>query len=87
MNDNLLQRGQAIKLVVFDVDGVLTDGRLYFLADGSEIKTFSTLDGQGIKMLINASSPRSSPAGPRQWSSAAPAAWVSLTFTRAAKTN
>jgi 3-deoxy-D-manno-octulosonate 8-phosphate phosphatase (KDO 8-P phosphatase) len=54
MNDNLLQRGQAIKLAVFDVDGVLTDGRLYFLADGSEIKTFSTLDGQGIKMLINA---------------------------------
>jgi 3-deoxy-D-manno-octulosonate 8-phosphate phosphatase (KDO 8-P phosphatase) len=32
---------------------VLTDGRLYFLEDGSEIKTFSTLDGQGIKMLIN----------------------------------
>jgi 3-deoxy-D-manno-octulosonate 8-phosphate phosphatase (KDO 8-P phosphatase) len=54
MNDNLLQRGQSIKLAVFDVDGVLTDGRLYFLADGSEMKTFSTLDGQGIKMLINA---------------------------------
>jgi 3-deoxy-D-manno-octulosonate 8-phosphate phosphatase (KDO 8-P phosphatase) len=48
----LLQRGQAIKLAIFDVDGVLTDGRLYFLADGSEFKTFNTLDGQGIKMLI-----------------------------------
>jgi 3-deoxy-D-manno-octulosonate 8-phosphate phosphatase (KDO 8-P phosphatase) len=51
-NSQLLQRGQAIKLAIFDVDGVLTDGRLYFLADGSEFKTFNTLDGQGIKMLI-----------------------------------
>lgn len=52
MND-LLQRTQAIKLAIFDVDGVLTDGKLYFLVDGSEFKTFNTLDGQGIKMLIN----------------------------------
>src|SRR5450830_11064 len=54
MNDDLLQRGKAIKLAVFDVDGVLTDGRLYFLEDGSEFKSFSTLDGQGIKMLMAA---------------------------------
>jgi len=53
MNDDLRNRGKAIKLAVFDVDGVLTDGRLYFLEDGSEMKTFHTLDGQGIKMLIN----------------------------------
>jgi 3-deoxy-D-manno-octulosonate 8-phosphate phosphatase (KDO 8-P phosphatase) len=53
MTQDLLQRGKAVKLAVFDVDGVLTDGRLYFCEDGSEIKTFSTLDGQGIKMLIN----------------------------------
>lgn len=52
MND-LLQRTHAIKLAIFDVDGVLTDGKLYFLVDGSEFKTFNTLDGQGIKMLIN----------------------------------
>jgi 3-deoxy-D-manno-octulosonate 8-phosphate phosphatase (KDO 8-P phosphatase) len=52
MND-LLQRARAVKLAVFDVDGVLTDGRLYFLEDGSEFKTFNTLDGHGIKMLIN----------------------------------
>jgi len=51
--NTLLQRGKAIKLAVFDVDGVLTDGRLYFLEDGSEFKTFNTLDGQGIKMLMN----------------------------------
>ena len=52
MNTDLLQRGKKIRLAVFDVDGVLTDGRLYFLEDGSEFKTFNTLDGQGIKMLI-----------------------------------
>ncbi len=52
MDTQLLQRGETIKLAVFDVDGVLTDGRLYFLEDGSEFKSFSTLDGQGIKMLI-----------------------------------
>jgi 3-deoxy-D-manno-octulosonate 8-phosphate phosphatase (KDO 8-P phosphatase) len=52
MTADLLQRGRNIKLAIFDVDGVLTDGRLYFLEDGSEFKTFNTLDGQGIKMLI-----------------------------------
>ena len=55
MNSDLLQRGKDIKLAIFDVDGVLTDGRLYFLEDGSEFKTFNTLDGQGIKMLMAAS--------------------------------
>ncbi len=54
MSADLLQRGKQIKLAVFDVDGVLTDGRLYFLEDGSEFKTFNTLDGQGIKMLMAA---------------------------------
>jgi len=49
---DLQQRAQAIKLAIFDVDGVLTDGRLYFLSDGGEFKSFNTLDGQGIKMLI-----------------------------------
>lgn len=34
MSADLLQRGKQIKLAVFDVDGVLTDGRLYFLEDG-----------------------------------------------------
>lgn len=52
MNGLLAQRAKTIKLAIFDVDGVMTDGRLYFLADGSEFKTFNTLDGHGIKMLI-----------------------------------
>lgn len=47
-----LDRARSIKLAVFDVDGVLTDGRLFLFPDGSEVKTFHTLDGQGIKMLI-----------------------------------
>ncbi|MBD1553324.1 KdsC family phosphatase [Pseudomonas typographi] len=51
MNANLLERAKRVKLAVFDVDGVLTDGRLYFLEDGSEFKAFNTLDGHGIKML------------------------------------
>lgn len=52
-NIDLVQRARSVHLLVLDVDGVLTDGKLYFLADGSEAKAFSTLDGQGIKMLMN----------------------------------
>ncbi len=44
-------RASRIKLLLLDVDGVLTDGRLYFSNQGDEFKTFSTLDGHGIKML------------------------------------
>lgn len=51
MNTDLLERAKRVKLAIFDVDGVLTDGRLYFLEDGSEFKAFNTLDGHGIKML------------------------------------
>ena len=48
---DILDKAKAIKLLVLDVDGVLSDGRLYFSNSGDEIKAFSTLDGQGIKML------------------------------------
>jgi 3-deoxy-D-manno-octulosonate 8-phosphate phosphatase (KDO 8-P phosphatase) len=48
----LNERAAMIRLAVFDVDGVLTDGRLYFMPDGTEFKSFNTLDGHGIKMLI-----------------------------------
>jgi len=47
----LRARASRIKLLLLDVDGVLTDGRLYFSNQGDEFKTFSTLDGHGIKML------------------------------------
>ena len=45
---------QKIELLLLDVDGVLTDGRLYFSKAGEELKAFHTLDGHGIKMLKNA---------------------------------
>ena len=40
-----------IKLVVFDVDGVLTDGKLYYASDGNEIKAFHVQDGSAMKRL------------------------------------
>lgn len=44
-------KASKIKVVAFDVDGVMTDGSLTFLEDGREIKTFNAKDGQGIVML------------------------------------
>lgn len=41
----------AVRMMGFDVDGVLTDGSLYFTPNGDEIKVFSSLDGHGLKML------------------------------------
>ena len=49
--DEARARAKAVKLAIFDVDGVLTDGRLYMSDAGEEIKAFSTLDGHGLKML------------------------------------
>jgi 3-deoxy-D-manno-octulosonate 8-phosphate phosphatase (KDO 8-P phosphatase) len=47
----ILERARRVRLVVFDVDGVLTDGRLYFSPDGPEMKVFHARDGLGIKQL------------------------------------
>ncbi len=44
-------RAAAIRLMIFDVDGVLTSGNLHYGADGEIIKTFNVLDGHGIKLL------------------------------------
>jgi 3-deoxy-D-manno-octulosonate 8-phosphate phosphatase (KDO 8-P phosphatase) len=43
--------GNGIRAAIFDVDGVLTDGRLVVGPDGEALKTFSTLDGHGLKLL------------------------------------
>jgi 3-deoxy-D-manno-octulosonate 8-phosphate phosphatase (KDO 8-P phosphatase) len=43
-----------IKLLILDVDGVLTDGRLYFGARGEALKVFHVRDGHGIKLLMSA---------------------------------
>jgi len=45
---------RKIELLVLDVDGVLTDGRLYFGAKGEALKVFHVRDGHGIKLLLNA---------------------------------
>lgn len=44
-------RAAAVRLMGFDIDGVMTDGSLYFTPGGEEIKVFSSLDGHGLKML------------------------------------
>ncbi|MBP7452518.1 MAG: HAD hydrolase family protein [Ottowia sp.] len=50
----VLLKAQGIRVVFFDVDGVLTDGGLYFSAEGEALKRFHTLDGHGIKLLMQA---------------------------------
>lgn len=47
----VLEKAKLVKLLIMDVDGVLTDGRIYITAQGEEIKGFHTLDGHGLKML------------------------------------
>lgn len=47
----LLARIRPVKLAVFDVDGVMTDGSLLYGPQGEELKIFNTLDGHGMKML------------------------------------
>jgi len=44
-------RARRVRLVIFDVDGVLTDGRLWYTADGKDLKVFHSFDGHGVKML------------------------------------
>ena len=50
----ILKRAKPIELLALDVDGVLTDGRLYFGNNGEELKTFHIRDGLGIKLLRHA---------------------------------
>ncbi len=63
-----LDRARRVRLMLFDVDGVLTDGRLWYGPAGETLKVFHVLDGHGIKMLIQSGtavgllSGRSSPA-------------------------
>ncbi len=48
---HILEKAKNIRLVIFDVDGVLTDGSLYLTDSGEEIKAFNSHDGHGLKML------------------------------------
>jgi 3-deoxy-D-manno-octulosonate 8-phosphate phosphatase (KDO 8-P phosphatase) len=47
----LLLQAQGVRVAFFDVDGVLTDGGLYFSEAGETLKRFNTLDGHGLKLL------------------------------------
>ena len=49
---DVLERARRVRLMLFDVDGVLTDGRLWYGPSGEAFKVFGTLDGQGIKLLM-----------------------------------
>ncbi len=51
LSPELLLAAQDIKVVFFDVDGVMSDGGIYFSEAGETLKRFNTLDGHGIKLL------------------------------------
>jgi len=51
MDAALRERAAKIRMLILDVDGVLTDGKLYFDHAGNELKAFDTRDGMGIKSL------------------------------------
>ena len=48
---DILEKAKRIELVIFDVDGVMTDGGLFFDNNGEEYKAFNSLDGHGLRML------------------------------------
>ncbi len=47
-------RATRIKMIAFDIDGVMTDGSLIYTAEGTELKTFHVQDGQGVKLAQRA---------------------------------
>jgi len=53
LSDDIIEIAKQVKLLVLDVDGVLTDGGIYFDDSGKELKKFNSLDGYGIKMLLS----------------------------------
>ena len=51
ISSDTIQRARSIKLLILDVDGVLTNGQLLIGESGGIFKLFNTIDGHGIKML------------------------------------
>ena len=49
--EDIFERAKAIRLALFDVDGVLTDGKIYIDSNGAELKVFNIYDGHGIRLL------------------------------------
>jgi len=54
VDQDVLQRARGVRLAIFDVDGVMTDGTLYFGPRGEAMKAFHIQDGNGLKLLQNA---------------------------------
>lgn len=52
--DELKAKAAGVRLIALDVDGIMSDGRLYFSARGDELKAFNILDGLGLKQLMTA---------------------------------
>lgn len=51
---SISEKAENIKLLILDVDGVLTDGRIFYTDSGEELKAFDEKDGHGIKLLLRA---------------------------------
>ena len=52
VDKEIVEKASQIKLVVFDIDGVLTDGRLIWTSEGVEARSFNVKDGTGIRLLL-----------------------------------
>ncbi len=73
-----LERARRIRLMIFDVDGVLTDGRLWYGPAGEELKVFHSFDGHGLKMLAASGVPCALLSGRRSGAVAARAAELGI---------
>jgi 3-deoxy-D-manno-octulosonate 8-phosphate phosphatase KdsC-like HAD superfamily phosphatase len=51
---NLIEKIRKVKVLILDVDGVLTDGRIIISDDGQETKSFNVRDGHGLKLIQRA---------------------------------
>lgn len=52
LSQDMIEKAKKIRCLICDVDGVLTDGRIYMAADGSELRSFHVHDGMGLKFLM-----------------------------------
>ena len=84
----LYRRARQIRLAIFDVDGVLTDGALAFGSSGEELKVFNVLDGHGMKLLQESgiTLPLLRAAPRARWRNAC-ATWASNWCSRALRTS
>ncbi len=51
-SEKILQKASSVSLLLMDVDGVLTDGRIIYDSDGKELKFFHVRDGHGLKLIL-----------------------------------